>query len=96
MFEPVSQIADQGSNQTLSSISDPFAPALDLSCTLTLEVPVLAFSVGAMMNLAVGSLLRTSMQHNEDLELTVNGQLVGPVEILVAGDQLAVRLTGIA
>ena len=74
--------------------ADPLLRAYDLPCTLVLEVPVVEFNVGAMMALAPGSIVETATQHNEDLKLTVNGQLVGLVEFDVVGDQLAVRLTG--
>ena len=75
---------------------DPLEHAFDLPCTLTLEVPVVQFTVGRLMQLAVGSIVRSATHQNEDLSLQVNGQLVGLVEIEVAGDSLAVRLTGIA
>ena len=75
---------------------DPLSAAFHLPCVITLEIPVAAFTVGSLMNLAVGSLVETAVQQNEDLELSVNGQLVGTVEIEVTGDNLAVRLTGIA
>lgn len=75
---------------------EPFERALALPCTLTLEVPVVRFTVGAMLALEVGSVVETAAQQNEDLPLTVNGQLVGMVEIEVVGDNLAVRLAGVA
>ncbi len=75
---------------------DPLEGAFDLPCTLTLEVPVVQFTVGILMRLTVGSIVETATQQNEDLPLRVNGQLIGLVEIEVAGDNLAVRLTGIA
>ena len=75
---------------------EPLERALGLPCTLTLEVPVIHFTVGAMLTLAVGSIVETASQQNEDLPLSVNGQLVGMVEIEVVGDNLAVRLAGVA
>ena len=75
---------------------DPLARAYDLPFTLVLEVPAVEFSVGALMQLRPGSVVRTSARHNEDLSLAVNGQLVGVVEIDVVGDRLAVRLLGMA
>ena len=77
------------------SDNDPLAAAFDLPCVLTLEVPAVSFTVGSLMDLAVGCLVETVAQQNEDLEISVNGQLVGTVEIEVTGDNLAVRLTGI-
>ncbi len=81
---------------TRADAPDPLARAYDLPCTLTLEVPVVAFSVGSLMQLRAGSLVRTASQQNEDLSLQVNGQLVGTVEFDVVGERLAVRLTGMA
>ncbi len=75
---------------------DPLARGFALPCTLTLEIPVLRFTVGDLMRLAPGTIVETLTQQNEDLPLQVNGQLVGLVEIEVMGDNLAVRLTGIA
>ncbi len=81
---------------TQPSPQDPLARAYDLPCTLVLEVPAIEFSVGTLMALHPGSIVRTAAQHNEDLSLKVNGQLLGLVEFDVVGDTLAVRLTGIA
>lgn len=75
---------------------DPLARAYDLPCTLVLEVAVVDFSVGSLMHLEPGTILRTAAQHNEDVTLKVNGQLVGVGEFDVIGDHLAVRLTGMA
>lgn len=75
---------------------DPLIRAYDLPCTLVLEVPAVEFSVGSLMALRPGAIVKTVAQHNEDISLTVNGQLVGLVEFDVVGDQLAVRITGMA
>ena len=75
---------------------DPLARAYDLPCTLVLEVPAIKFTVGSLMLLRPGTIVETSAQHNEDLSLKVNGQVVGLVEFDVVGDNLAVRLTGMA
>ncbi len=79
-----------------AELPDPLARAYDLPCTLVLEVPAIAFSVGSLMGLRAGSLVQTGAQQNEDLSLKVNGQLVGTVEFDVVGERLAVRLTGMA
>ena len=81
---------------TKANAPDPLARAYDLPCTLVLEVAVMDFNVGSLMQLEPGTILRTAAQHNEDVTLKVNGQLVGVGEFDVVGDQLAVRLTGMA
>jgi flagellar motor switch/type III secretory pathway protein FliN len=75
---------------------DPLARAYELPCMLVLEMPAVKFSVGTLRALRPGSIVSTASQQNEDLTLTVNGQLVGMVEVDVVGDRLAVRLTGMA
>lgn len=81
---------------TMADTPDPLARAYDLPCTLVLEVAVVDFNVGTLMHLQPGTILRTAAQHNEDVTLKVNGQLVGVGEFDVVGDHLAVRLTGMA
>lgn len=75
---------------------DPLHTVQMLPCRLVLEVPVIDFNVGTLMRLEPGSIVETAAQHNEDLFLHVNGQLVGAVKFDVTGDRLAVRLTGVA
>ncbi|HEV2575617.1 MAG TPA: FliM/FliN family flagellar motor C-terminal domain-containing protein [Acidobacteriaceae bacterium] len=76
--------------------ADPLMRVQMLPCRLVLEVPVIDFSVGTLMRLEPGSIVETTAQHNEDLLLHVNGQLVGTVKFDVTRDRLAVRLTGVA
>lgn len=79
-----------------STAKDPLLRAYDMPCSLILEVPAVQFSVGDLMSLQVGSIVRTRAQQNEDLALHVNGQLVGVVELDVVSDRLAVRILGLA
>ncbi len=75
---------------------DPLVRAHTLPCRLVLETPVVNFTVGTLMRLEPGSVVETAAQHNEDLLLHVNGQVVGTVKFDVTRDRLAVRLTGVA
>lgn len=79
-----------------SEAPDPLLRAHMLPCRLVLETPVINFTVGTLMRLEPGSVLETRAQHNEDLLLHVNGQVVGTVKFDVTRDRLAVRLTGVA
>ena len=74
---------------------DPLLRAHMLPCRLVLETPVINFTVGALMRLEPGSVVETAAQHNEDLLLHVNGQVIGTVKFDVTRDRLAVRLTGV-
>jgi flagellar motor switch/type III secretory pathway protein FliN len=79
------------------------APDLDpcellpwLPCTLTLDLPVVRFSVGDLLTLGIGSIVETAYHQSSDLPLRVNGQLVGWTEFEVVGERLAVRLTDLS
>lgn len=75
---------------------DPLARAQVLPLRLVLETPIINFTVRMLMELEPGAIVETAAQHNEDLLLHVNGQLVGSVKFDVTRDKLAVRLTGVA
>jgi flagellar motor switch/type III secretory pathway protein FliN len=64
-----------------------------LPCTLTLEVPVVRFTIGDLLALAKGSIVETACHHTSDVPLRVNGLLIGWTEFDVIGDHLAVRIT---
>ena len=76
--------------------ADPLERAYMLPVRLVLEAPVVNFTVRTLIELAPGAIVETAAQHNEDLMLHVNGQLVGMVKFDVTGDKLVVRLTGVA
>jgi flagellar motor switch/type III secretory pathway protein FliN len=67
-----------------------------LPCTLALDIPVIKFTVGDLLNLTPGSIVETAFHQSSDLPLRVNGQLVGWTEFEVVGDRLAVRLTDLS
>lgn len=76
-----------------SSERDLFENLPWLPCTLALDVPVVHFTVGDLLNLIAGNIVETSFHQSSDLPLRVNGQLVGWTEFEVVGDRLAVRIT---
>lgn len=67
-----------------------------LPCTLALDIPVVNFTVGDLLNLSNGSVVETTYHQSSDLPLRVNGQLVGWTEFEVVGERLAVRLTDLS
>ena len=75
---------------------DPLAAVYSMPMRLVLETAVIDFTVRTLMMLEPGSIVETTAQQNEDLMLHVNGQAVGMVKFDVSGDNLAVRLTGVA
>ncbi len=64
-----------------------------LPCTLSLEVPVVRFTIGDLLALTEGSIVETACHHTSDVPLRVNQLLIGWTEFDVIGDKLAVRIT---
>jgi flagellar motor switch/type III secretory pathway protein FliN len=67
-----------------------------LPCSLTLEVPVVHFTIADLLALQVGSIAETACHHTSDLPLRVNQLLIGWTEFDVVGDRLALRITEMA
>jgi flagellar motor switch/type III secretory pathway protein FliN len=72
---------------------DPLDSVPWLPCTLTLEVPVVNFTIGDLLSLKKGSIVETACHHTSDVPLRVNQLLIGWTEFEVVGDRLAVRIT---
>jgi len=64
-----------------------------LPCTMALEIEVVGFTVGSLLNLAQNSLVRTACHQSSDIPLRVNGLLMAWTEFEVVGDRLAARIT---
>jgi flagellar motor switch/type III secretory pathway protein FliN len=64
-----------------------------LPCRLSLEIPVVRFTIGDLLTLANGSVVETAYHHTSDIPLRVNQLLLGWTEFDVIGDHLAVRIT---
>jgi len=64
-----------------------------LPCALSVEVPVVRFTIADLLDLKVGSIVETGCHHASDLPLRVNKLLIGWTEFDVVGDRLAVRIT---
>ncbi|HUB29863.1 MAG TPA: FliM/FliN family flagellar motor C-terminal domain-containing protein [Terracidiphilus sp.] len=75
------------------SKKDPLDSMPWLPCTLTLEVPVVRFTIADLLALNEGSIVETACHHTSDVPLRVNQLLIGWTEFQVVGDHLAVRIT---
>jgi flagellar motor switch protein FliN/FliY len=64
-----------------------------LPCRLSLEIPVVRFTIGDLLTLTKGSIVETAYHHTSDIPLRVNQLLLGWTEFDVIGDHLAVRIT---
>ena len=64
-----------------------------LPCTLSLELPVVRFTIADLLKLTKGSIVETACHHTSDVPLRVNRVLIGWTEFEVISDRLAVRIT---
>lgn len=64
-----------------------------LPCTLTVEAPVVRFTIADLLGMKVGTVVETGCHHTSDLPLRVNQLLIGWTEFEVVGDRLAIRIT---
>ncbi len=72
---------------------DPLDSLPWLLCTLTLEVPVVRFTIADLLALKEGAIVETACHHTNDVPLRVNQLLIGWTEFEAVGDRLAVRIT---
>jgi len=75
---------------------DPIETVPWLPCTLTLDVPLVQFTIGDLLKMTAGTIVATACHHTGDVPLRVNGQLIGWTEFEVLGEKLAVRITELA
>lgn len=88
-----------------AAIHEPGAPASSavgedlvdsmpwLPCTLSLELPVVRFTIGDLLKLGLGTIVETATHQTSDVPLRVNQLLIGWTEFEVVGDRMAVRIT---
>ena len=67
-----------------------------LPCRLSVEMPILRFTMGDLLRLEVNTLVDTHVANSADVPLRVNDALIGWAQFEVAGDRLGVRLTELA
>ncbi len=67
-----------------------------LPCLLSVDVPLMDFTVRDLLQLEAGSLVESSNVNGADVPVLVNHQLIGWAEFEVVGQRLAIRLTELA
>lgn len=67
-----------------------------LPCQISLDIPVVKFTVGDLLRLGKDSIVETACLSTSDIPLRVNGLLIAWSEFEVIGNRLAVRLTELA
>jgi flagellar motor switch/type III secretory pathway protein FliN len=76
-----------------AAAQDPIDTMPWIPCTLSLELPVVRFTIGDLLSLTQGSVVETACHQTSDVPLRVNQLLIGWTEFEVVGDKLAVRIT---
>ncbi|MGB7553063.1 MAG: FliM/FliN family flagellar motor C-terminal domain-containing protein [Candidatus Korobacteraceae bacterium] len=77
----------------------PPPPATDwrqvwwLPCKLSLELPLVQFTVRELLRLQAGNIVLTNWSRGAEVPLRANGQLIGWVEFEPVGDHIGVRIT---
>jgi flagellar motor switch/type III secretory pathway protein FliN len=87
--------------QPISAVSEPARmDGIDsmpwLPCAISVELPVVRFTVEDLLSLKEGAILQTACHQTSDVPLRVNDMLVAWTEFEVVGERLAVRLTELA
>lgn len=67
-----------------------------VKCNITIELPVVRFTIHDLLELRTGAVVETSCKATSDVPLRVNGTLIGWTEFEVIGNTLAVRITELA
>jgi len=67
-----------------------------LPCQLSLEIPIVNFTVGDLLCLGKGSIAETACLSTSDIPLRANGLLIAWTEFEVIGNRLALRITELA
>jgi flagellar motor switch/type III secretory pathway protein FliN len=69
---------------------------LGLPCTISVEIPIAAFTVKNMLNLEAQVVISSAWATTSNVPLRVNGVSVAWCEFEALGNQLAIRLTELA
>jgi len=96
MDAAVKMAKEQQPNPVTDSKPDPVAEFGWLPCHLSLEIPIVKFTVGDLLRLNKNSVVETACPSTGDIPLRVNGLLIGWCEFEVVGNRLAVRITELA
>jgi flagellar motor switch/type III secretory pathway protein FliN len=86
-------------NQTepaVESRKDPIEILGGLPCQLSLQIPVVNFTVADLLRLDKDSIVETASPSTSDIPVRANGLLIAWSEFEVVGNHLALRITQLA
>jgi flagellar motor switch/type III secretory pathway protein FliN len=95
----------EAATQTAFAKPEPIPPpdeaarwkdVLGLPCTISVEIPIAAFTVKDMLHLEPQVVISSAWATTSNVPLRVNGEAVAWCEFEVLGNQLAIRLTELA
>lgn len=87
------QPEDPGPPARAEGGEDPLDGLSAMPLVLSVELSVVRFTVGDLLQLKVGSIVETASHHTSDVPLRANQLLIGWTEFEVVGERLAVRMT---
>jgi flagellar motor switch/type III secretory pathway protein FliN len=89
-------IALTGDPSLLEAAKEPTERFPWLKCTITLDLPVVHFTIGDLLELHAGTIVESACKATSDVPVRINGTLIGWTEFEVIGNTLAVRITELA
>ncbi len=93
VLNPEPKLEETSRSIPLAAERDPLDTMLWLPCQLSLEIPLVRFTIGDLLTLTKGSIVESAYHHTSDVPLRVNQLLLGWTEFDVIGNRLAVRIT---
>jgi flagellar motor switch/type III secretory pathway protein FliN len=96
MDAAVQMAKEKPSTPSVEAPKDRLADFGWLPCQLSLEIPIVKFTVGDLLRLDKESIVETACPITGDIPVRVNGLLIGWSEFEVIGNRLAVRITELA
>jgi flagellar motor switch/type III secretory pathway protein FliN len=90
---PRARRENPGADPDYGSDEARWRPLLGLPFQLTVDLPLFHFTIADLLQLGVGSVMKTSWRVARDVPLRVNDTLIGWSEFEAVGNRLAVRLT---
>ncbi len=97
---PEASMADTNPDESLAMAAMPTAPLAkldldDVQVHITVRLGRTTLTIGEVMQMQTGSVIKLDKAAGESLDVLVNGRLIGKGEAVVVGDRFGVRLTSV-
>ncbi len=94
MAEAVAQQTNQ-MLQATTEIERSFGPFLDLPMEVTILLGQTTVSVNELLDMGAQSVIAIAKSAGEDLEIFINGQLIGKGAVIIIEEHFGIRITEI-